>query len=244
MTDLAILLCAGGGTRLRPLTDDKPKALVGVGGETILHRAVRALMAAGVRELVVATGYRAEAVRAALTGLPVVFCHNADYERTQNSVSLLACAERARGRAFFKLDGDVLFHPEVLARIDRIPAPLAVAVERRLDLGDEEMKVIASGSAIAAFGKKLDPRTCYGESIGIERLDGEAGTQLFDAIADAVRIGRSDLYYEDVYNELIARGLRAGLVDIADLAWIEIDTPDDLARAERLVRTGKLDRPA
>ena len=59
MTDLAILLCAGGGTRLRPLTDDRPKALVDVGGETILHRATRLLLLAGVSEIVVATGYRA-----------------------------------------------------------------------------------------------------------------------------------------------------------------------------------------
>jgi choline kinase len=246
MTELAILLCAGGGTRLRPLTDHKPKALIEVGGESILHRAMRLLSAAGVREVIVATGYRAEAVRAALadSAVKVTFCHNADFETTQNSISLLRCADAVRQRPFFKLDGDVLFHPDLPARLCEHQAPLAVAVERRHDLGDEEMKVIVSGSFIEAFGKKLDPHACYGESIGIERLDADAGALLFRAIEAAYERGRSDLYYEDVYSELIVAGLRARLVDVTDLSWIEVDTPDDLARAEVLLGRGKLDRSA
>src|SRR6476646_9805346 len=100
MTDTAVILCAGGGTRLRPLTDDRPKALIDVGGETILGRAVRLLLAAGVRRLVVATGYRAEAVRASLARCEaeVIFCHNVDFERTQNSVSLYRCGDALAGR--------------------------------------------------------------------------------------------------------------------------------------------------
>src|SRR6185436_4966907 len=119
MIDRAILLCAGAATRLRPLTDDRPKCLLDVGGETILARAVRLLLAAGVRELVIATGYRHEDVRAALRGCTaeVMFCHNADFARTQNAVSLHHCAHSALGRSFFKLDGDVLFSGEVLERL-------------------------------------------------------------------------------------------------------------------------------
>jgi choline kinase len=245
-TDLAVLLCAGGGTRLRPLTVDRPKALIDVGKETILHRATRLLSAAGVEEIVVATGYRAEAVRAAMaqSSVKVTFCHNPDFETTQNSISLLCCADAVRGRAFFKLDGDVLFRAELLARLSAHEAPLAVAVERREDLGEEEMKVIASGSFIEAFGKKLDPRRCYGESIGIERLGAEAGALVFDAIDVAHSRGRDDLYYEDIYSELIVAGLRARLVDVSDLPWIEVDTPEDLAKATRWVTEGRLGSPA
>jgi choline kinase len=130
--DRAVLLCAGAATRLRPLTDDRPKCLLDVGGETILIRAVRVLLSAGVRKLVIAP----------------------DFARTQNAVSLYRCASVVAGQSFFKLDGDVLFGSTVLERLAADAAPLSVAVERRANLGEEEMKVVTEGNYIRAFGKK------------------------------------------------------------------------------------------
>jgi choline kinase len=245
MTNVAVLLCAGSGTRLRPLTDDRPKALVDVGGETILARAVRLLALAGITDFIVATGYRAESVRDALRGVPgrVIFCHNPSFDHTQNSVSLHLCATAVRGRAFFKLDGDLLFHAAVIDRLRTPSAALVAAVERRADLGDEEMKVTVDGGRILAFGKELDPRSCYGESIGIERVGRHAVEPLFAGLARASREGETGLYYEDVYGRLIGSGLDAAMADVTDLPWIEVDTPTDLERARALVRSGILDRP-
>ena len=114
-TDVAVILVAGVGQRLRPLTEDRPKALVEIGrGETILGRAVRLLVAAGVRELVLATGYREDAVRSAMASAPVrtTFVHNEAFDRTQNAVSLHLCAAAVAGRSFFKLDGTSSSMPE------------------------------------------------------------------------------------------------------------------------------------
>jgi choline kinase len=235
MIDLAVLLCAGSATRLRPLTDDRPKCLLDVGGQTILGRAVETLVSVGIRRLVIATGYRREDVEKALAGssLEVIFCHNADYASTQNAVSLFRCRAAVEGSAFLKLDGDVLFERAALERLIADAAPLSVAVEKRADLGEEEMKVAVDGERIRAFGKKLDPRRSYGESIGIEKLDAKAGIRLFAALARAHASGRHDLYYEDVYGELVDQGMDAHAVDVSDLPWIEIDTVDDLARARR-----------
>jgi choline kinase len=243
-TEAAVVLVAGQGTRLRPITEDRPKALVDVHGETILGRATRLLVEAGVQRLVVATGYRADAIHAALARCPieVTYCHNQSFASTQNSVSLRLCAEALRGLSFFKLDGDVLFRPEVLSRLVAAGASLAVAVDRRDGLGGEEMKVnVDPEGRITAFGKDLPPEESAGESIGIERIDAALAPALFDALARASAEGRVDLYYEALYDELIADGADARLVDVTDLPWTEVDTLEDLAHARSLIAAGKLD---
>lgn len=241
-TQVAVVLVAGVGQRLRPLTDDRPKALVDVGGETMLGRTLRLLVAAGVSDVVLATGYREEAVREAVRGCParVTLCRNDAYDRTQNSVSLLLCREAIAGRAFFKLDGDLLFHPAVLGRLEAAGEGIAAAIDRRATLGREEMKVLVEGGRITAFGKHLDPVASHGESIGLERVSAAAVEPLFDAIDAAVSGGDTSLYYEDVYSAIAGR-VASWAVDVSDLPWAEIDTPDDLAKASAMVASGALD---
>src|SRR5689334_16322721 len=99
MVEAAVILVAGVGSRLRPITDTRPKALAPIGDETILSRAVRLLLDFGISRLILATGYREDAVRSALAGLgrEVMFCPNPRYDSTQNSVSLALCREAVAG---------------------------------------------------------------------------------------------------------------------------------------------------
>lgn len=239
-TRTAVILVAGVGSRLRPLTDDRPKALVDVGGETILGRALRLLGEHGVTRAVLATGYREDAVVRALDGLHMdcVFCRNDRFDSTQNSVSLALCREAVGDESFFKLDGDVIFRREVLTRLDGSAAALSVAVDRTRRTDAEAMKFrLGAGSSITEFGKAIPLGSAAGESIGIERLAASASRPLFDALERAMNDGRTDLYYEDVYSELIREGrLAAHAVDTGDLPWTEVDDQTDLARAEELVR--------
>lgn len=202
----------------------------------MLLRACESLLSVGVKRLVFATGYREEAIREAVAHLPCEtrFCRNDAFASTQNSVSLLRCAEAVEGRPFFKLDGDVLFRTEVLQRLLDTPGEIVAAVDRRAELADEEMKVLTSGTTITHFGKHLDPARSAGESIGIERVGGGIVTRLFEALARAEAEGRTNLYYEDVYQELITDGALASMADVSDLPWIEVDTREDLARATAL----------
>jgi len=231
-TTVAVLLVAGSGTRLGDPAG-RPKSLVEIGGRSMLERACESLIAVGVTHLVFATGYREEAIREAVAALPVTtsFCRNEVYASTQNSVSLLRCADAVAGRSFFKLDGDVLFRKEALERLLAAPGDIVAAVDRRAELADEEMKVLVDGSRITNFGKHLDPKASAGESIGIERVSSAIAPALFEALAKAESEGRTNLYYEDVYQELIERGTVASMVDVSDLPWIEVDTREDLARA-------------
>src|SRR3954469_10922164 len=207
-TSTAVILVAGIGSRLRPITDDRPKALVDLDGETILGRTVRLLASYGVRKVVLATGYREDAVRAAMQNAPVQveYCRNPEFDRTQNSVSLALCRAAVGFDAFFKLDGDVVFQRQVLDRLDESSAPLAVAVDAGRMLDAEAMKVSVAGSTILAFGKGIELEKSAGESIGIERIAGTHSRALFDALERTIARGETGLYYEDVYSQLIAEG--------------------------------------
>lgn len=236
-TEVAVILVAGLGSRLAPLTDDRPKALMDLGGETILHRAVRQLRSHGVRRLVLATGYRQDAIEKVVPdfGIPTELVLNPAYASTQNSVSLALCAKAVGGDDFFKLDGDVVFRPEVLARLDASTSPLAVAVDNRRHADEEAMKVCTDGSRITAFGKGIPLARSAGESIGIERISAAAGALLFAWLEQAVARGDVGRYYEDHYGDLIAEGsLSAEVVEVGDLPWTEVDDPTDLARAREL----------
>jgi choline kinase len=221
------------------MTDDKPKALVPVAGKSILARALDALQSAGVERLVIASGYREDALRRELEHAPfeVLFRANPDYATTQNSVSLAKCRDALEGESFFRLDGDVVFDAEILLRLDSRRAPLAAAVDSQRVLDVEAMKVRVDPRTglITSFGKGIPLAEAAGESIGIERIDRDATKALFDGLDEAAARGETHLYYEDVYAHLIGRGeLHASPVQVGDLRWCEIDAPEDLQAAERL----------
>ncbi len=237
MVEAAVILVAGVGSRLRPITDTRPKALAPVGEETILGRAVRLLLDFGVSRLILATGYREDAVRAALAGLAseVVYCPNERFDSTQNSVSLALCREAVGGRSFFKLDGDVVFDAELLERIAAPRSELSVGVDSSRKLDAEAMKVVVSGGRVTRFGKGVPLAESHGESIGIERIEAAASGKLFGALDAQIAAGQTGLYYEDVYSQMIGRGeLVAEVAEVSGLRWTEVDTFEDLETARRL----------
>jgi choline kinase len=237
MVEAAVILVAGIGSRLRPITDTRPKALAPVGDETILGRAVRLLLEFGVSRLILATGYREDAVRAALADLQseVVYCPNPRYDSTQNSVSLALCKDAVGDRSFFKLDGDVVFDLELLTRIAAPAAELSAGVDSSRNLDEEAMKVVVEGKAIRRFGKGVPLAQSHGESIGIERIGSGAGRKIFAALDERIGAGVTNLYYEDVYSQMIERGeLAAEAADVSGLRWTEVDTFEDLEAARRL----------
>ena len=146
---IAVILAAGMASRLRPLTDHCPKCLLQVGQRTLLQRTVDALVANGVDELVVVTGYRSEMIEDFLKvhypTLNLHFIHNADYSSTNNIYSLYLTRERVEGKPFLLLDSDILFDPAIIARL--LQQPETTLAVNNHELGDEEMKVITENAA-------------------------------------------------------------------------------------------------
>ncbi len=238
MSTLAVILAAGQGTRLLPLTIDTPKCLIDVGGRPLLGRMLDALAAAGIARAIVVTGHRAERVDAYLAAtaqpLRVSTARNAAYATTNNAASLAAAREAIGGDAFVLCDGDVIVSGSPLSALLAAPEPCTLVIDRGASLADEEMKVqVNARGLVTRLSKRLDPQTSIGESIGVQRLGGPALTRLWDEVDAVVRADAATAYYEDVFQRLIDGGVRFGTSDVATEGWIEIDDMVDLAAARQ-----------
>lgn len=233
-----VLLAAGQATRLRPLTDDRPKCLLEVAGRSILSRSVGQLVARGLERITIVDGYRGDMIRAALaTGFPTVdfrFVRNDDYATTNNAWSLML-AGCSPDEPLLLLDSDIVFEDAVLDLVLAHPAPDRLALRTEGEIGDEEMKVrLGPGGRVVDLGKGLAPATAAGESVGIEVFSGGFVAALAPVLHRRLLVEQClNEYYEDAFLEVIKAGWPVEIVDIAGLSCLEIDTAADLAAAQQ-----------
>jgi choline kinase len=236
----AVILSAGRGSRLLPLTANRPKCLVPVGGKPILEWQLQTLAACGVARSSIVLGFGAEKVSHFLEN---EFLATMDLRTVLNPLydvadNLISCwtARAEMGGDFILLNGDTLFEPGVVQRLlASDPAPVTVAVSRKSAYDEDDMKVSCSGSTLLRIGKDLPLRETNGESIGM-LLFRQDGPELFrDALERSVRHRHAaSQYYLSVINELASRGL-VKTASMEGLQWTEIDFLSDLGEAARLV---------
>ena len=236
---IGVILAAGMAKRLRPLTDERPKCLLKVGERTLLQRTVDAMLAAGISELVVVTGYRANMIRDFLTetypSLNIHFIDNPDYAHNNNIFSLWLTRPYVDGRDFLLMDSDILCDPAILPEV--ISAEGSALALNRHELGEEEMKIVADAHGrIIEISKTCSPLEAAGESVGIEKMTADYSTALFRELEKMiVDEGLIDIFYERAFERLIPQGHTFRIVDTTRFFSIELDTPEDFENAQRLI---------
>ena len=236
---IGVILAAGMAKRLRPLTDTQPKCLLKVGERTLLERTVNAMVAAGISEFVVVTGYCADQIRDFLTIhyplFTIHYLHNADYEHNNNIYSLWMAGKIVRGQEFLLMDSDILCDPAAVLRIAKEPEA-ALAVNRH-ELGEEEMKVVVDVQMrITEISKTCHPTDAMGESVGIEKITAVYSEALFRELDQMIlNEGLIDIFYERAFERLIPQGHTFRVIDTTDYFSYELDTPEDFRRAQELM---------
>lgn len=221
--------------RLRPLTDEKPKCLLEVGGKTLLQRTVDAMISAGVKEFVVVTGYRAEMIREFLTvnyQLSIInYIDNVDYSHNNNIFSLWLAMQKLHGQEVLLMDSDILCDPEAVRRVARKTNP-ALAMQQH-ELGEEEMKIVVDEAGrITEISKTCSPADAIGESVGIEKMTPAYTEAIYQELRKMILDeGLIDIFYERAFERLIPQGHTFEVVDTTDLFSYELDTPEDLEKA-------------
>ncbi|GLW05390.1 nucleotide sugar-1-phosphate transferase [Microtetraspora sp. NBRC 13810] len=239
---LGMVLAAGAGRRLRPYTDTLPKALVPVDGDTtIMDISLRNLAAVDLRDIVIIVGYQAQAVHDRKAeferryGVRLTLVHNDKAEEWNNAYSLW-CARDHFAEGALLVNGDTV-HPESVEKT-LLAAPatsdILLAVDNVKPLADEEMKVTLSAEGhLDRITKLMDPALAYGEYIGATLIRPAAAERLADALR-ATFERDPQLYYEDGYAEMVARGEQIAVAPIGEVAWVEVDNHDDLAKAREI----------
>ncbi len=238
---IGLVLAAGAGRRLRPDTDQLPKALLPVDGETtILDIALRNLTSVGLAEITVVVGFAAEAVasrQAALErtyGVRLSLVYNDKAEEWNNAYSLWLAREQFAAGALL-VNGDTV-HPvsvEKTLLAERGPAIL-LAIDDVKKLADEEMKVVIDAAGqLRRITKLMDPATAHGEYIGATLIEPHGAGALADAL-EATWRRDPNLYYEDGYQEFADRGGEVRVASIGQVDWVEVDNHADLARAREI----------
>jgi choline kinase len=231
----AVVVAAGVGRRLAPLTDTTHKCLVPIGGRPLLGRMLAALDLEGVRETVLVVGHCADQIRA-LAGdrfgrMRITYVENPDYAKG-SVLSVYAAREHLREPSLV-MDADVLFPRAFLRSLLSCPAPSALLVDAGFKDTGEEVKVYTRGDRVIALGKKVVPEAWdgVGEGIGFFKCGAEAGAAFISRLEQVIESSGGNNEYEDAIHMLVAERY-VGWVNVTGLPWTEVDFQEDVTRAE------------
>ena len=235
----AVILSAGQGKRLLPLTADCPKCILPVRGQSLIEWQIDELAKCGIDQVTVVLGFRADKVEKILRERygsdRVKTIYNAAYAVSDNLVSCWA-AHDEMGSDFVLLNGDTLFEAAVMQRLlashDR---PVTVAISHKSDYDADDMKVELDGCRLVRIGKDLIPDQVDGESIGMILFRGQGPRSFHIALEKALRTSSAQKkWYLSVIDEM-ARSMPVWTCSMKGLQWCEVDYPADLKLAEKVV---------
>ncbi len=235
----AIILAAGLGSRLRPITDEVPKCMVPVNSIRIIDKQIDNLIKAGVRDVYVVSGYKAEVLDAHLRkNYPfVTIIPNSRYAETNNMYSLYLVSKYVKGGEFLLMNSDVYFDANIIKGIVSGEGS-KIACDKSMFL-EESMKVTFDGKKVNHISKKITEKEYYAVSIDVYRISAKDGEVLFKEVEDTI-IGRKD---ENSWTEVALDNI-FGKTEfcpyIIDGRWFEIDNHEDLAKAESIFAGDKI----
>ena len=236
---VGVILAAGIGSRLRPMTNTKPKCLVTTAGVPLLQYQIDAYIEAGIHRLIIVVGYEGAAVRnycKHIKDVEIAIVENVDYETTNNMYSLYLTRDLIGGESFILNNADLSIDPQIISRLVADPAFDAIAVDTSL-YNEESMKVaVDAGGRITDISKQVTEADSFACSIDFYKFSATAGAVMFAEISKIVEAeGNLKDWTEVAMQRLIHKGeLDFSPCDIAGLPWVEIDNYQDLALSDRI----------
>lgn len=230
----ALILAAGLGTRLAPITNDRPKSLVPVNGTPILLKQIDNLYKNGITDITIVSGYMADILEKTVHGLypEINIIESVDYATTNNMYSAYTARNAIGDSAFIMMNADVFYDASVITALLSNEAPNAIVT----DIGtyiEESMKVVEKNGRLVAISKQIIPEDALGASIDVYKFSAEGGKAFFAKCAEFIEDKKElKMWSEVALNEILSDVVFKACP--IDGRWLEIDNHDDLATAEKL----------
>jgi L-glutamine-phosphate cytidylyltransferase len=235
-----IILAAGQGRRLLPLTADMPKALLDIAGKPLIARQIEAFAEHGVRKFTVVTGYGADRMEevlraiAAAKGVAVETVFNPFYSVADNLASCWM-ARQAMTEDFIQVNGDNVFGADLVAKLLAAPKrPVSVAVNTKASYDADDMKVILADGLVRDIGKALDASKVHAEANGFYVFRGDGVAAYVDILNRSMRdpAGLKQWFPSAIGS--LARERDVATISLDGSRWAEVDFPKDYEQAVAL----------
>ncbi len=235
---IAIILAAGMGKRLRPLTENKPKCLIDLNNkDSILSFMLKKILTfKEIEKIRIVGGYKFDVLKSYIEkNFPnerIEVIKNKSYER-ENYYSLFTGIRDLQQNDIVIINSDVIAKKDIIDKLINSD-DTSLIIDNREDLDEEDMKVVVKDGVIVKIGKQLDPHKSYGEYIGIAKIKKEHIPLLKESLTFMINNSIED-WYERAFQIMIEKGCKFIPVNTDGLPWTEIDTFDDLEHAKRLI---------
>jgi len=233
----AVILAAGAGIRLRPVTNELPKGLIEIAGKSLLEYSLKALEENGTREVIMVIGFLAKLIKQRFgqryEDLKIIYVLNQEYSDTGSMYSL-SQARRLVDEDIVLLESDLLYEPKALRTIMDSKHKDVLLVSDFSGSGDEVYVCVDNTHRIIDLGKSISPNgksKAIGELVGISRFSKAFLAQLFKKAEDDYAKGKLNHHYEECVLATSNLGNPVYAELCRNLAWAEIDNESDLERA-------------
>lgn len=240
----AIILAAGSGTRLKPITDTMPKCLIEIGDRTLLEHSLDNLKQNGIKEVLLVIGYLGEMIKnkigADYKGMNIRYVENKKYSTTGHAYSLYTTKGLVEDDALL-IEGDLLYEPDAIKFLLDQPVDNVILTTGISGSGDEVPIYVDKNDNLAYLkhpqrdmvinvkGEKL-----IGELVGIVKFSKEFLNEVYKEAEKAYVEGHKDQYYEEtIFSASKSIPIKCSFKK--QLTWIEIDNEEDLNKARNII---------
>lgn len=244
----AIIIAAGRGSRLYPLTKNTPKSLLEVGeGLTLLEVQLHSLAENGIKDIVIIVGYRASQIEAKIqeytNRFQLTTVYNPFYDISNNLISVWM-ARFFMDQDFITINGDDMFTPSVIEKLLTSKNNITMVIDEKEEYDEDDMKVIHSEELVHQVSKKIDPGKANGESVGIIKFSGYGPKIYRSVLEEMVRIPENkDVFYLSAIEEMIHKGYPVHFIVCSENDWGELDFHPDLMLIRQYVsKTNLVDK--